>query len=300
MEDTNIQWHPAFVAAMNLEFSDNRENLIFEKEHNLNTKPLAIDLLIIKKESNIPIKNEIGHIFKGHNIIEFKSPVDQLDIDVFYKSIAYACLYKSYGITLDERKADDITVSIVRDSKPRELLKYLNTHGFSIFIPHKGIYYVTRNVLFPTQIIVTKELDEKNHTWLRALSQNVKATDARRLLSSLLHLKGNFDKEMADSVLKVMLDANRQILEEWKGDHSMYEYLMEIVEPQIRLREENEHKKGVQQGIHQGIHQGILTTIDSLRDFGHNDSDIRTTIMRRYHLSSKEADKYFPEFKSPL
>lgn len=55
----------------------------------------------------------------------------------------------------------------------------------------------------------------------------------------------------------------------------MYEYLMEIVEPQIRLREENEYKKG--------IHQGILTTIDSLRDFGHDDSDIRAAIMRRYH-----------------
>ena len=76
----------------------------------------------------------------------------------------------------------------------------------------------------------------------------------------------------------------------------MYEYLMEIVEPQIRLREENEHKRG----FHQGIHQGILTTIDSLRDFGHDDSDIKTDIMRRYHLSSKEADKYFNKSPSPL
>ena len=289
MEDTKIQWHPAFVAAMNLEFTDNRENLIFEKEYNLNTKPLEIDLLIIKKEHNIPIKNEIGHIFKGHNIIEYKSPADQLDIDTFYKSSAYACLYKSYGETLNERKADDITVSIVRDSKPRKLLKYLKAHGFSVSTPHNGIYYVNKKVLFSTQIIVTKELDEDNHTWLRVLSQNVKTSDAQRLVSSLQHLKGNFDKDLADSVLKVMIDANEQLLNEWKGDDSMFEYLMEIVEPQVRLREENEYKKGVQ--------QGIRTTIDSLRDFGHNDSDIKSTIMRRYHLSDKEADEYFT--KSP-
>ena len=53
--------------------------------------------------------------------------------------------------------------------------------------PHNGIYYVNKKVLFSTQIIVTKELDEDNHTWLRVLSQNVKTSDAQRLVSSLQH-----------------------------------------------------------------------------------------------------------------
>ena len=51
MKDTKIQWHPGFVVAMNLEFAENREQLIFEKEYNLNTKPLEIDLLVVKKRS---------------------------------------------------------------------------------------------------------------------------------------------------------------------------------------------------------------------------------------------------------
>nr|WP_300866060.1 hypothetical protein [uncultured Acetatifactor sp.] len=42
MGDTKIQWHPGFVAAMSLEFEDNRDNLIFEKEYNLNTGPLRL------------------------------------------------------------------------------------------------------------------------------------------------------------------------------------------------------------------------------------------------------------------
>jgi hypothetical protein len=37
------------VAAMNLEFAQDRDALVFEKEHNLNTKPLEIDLLVIKR-----------------------------------------------------------------------------------------------------------------------------------------------------------------------------------------------------------------------------------------------------------
>ena len=116
MKDTKIQWHPGFVAAMNLEFKENKKDLIFEKEHNLNTKPLEVDLLIIKKDASVHISNEIGTFFRGHNIVEYKSPKDHLDIDVFYKSISYASLYKSYGETMDERKADDITISIIREA----------------------------------------------------------------------------------------------------------------------------------------------------------------------------------------
>ena len=59
---TKIQWHPAFAAAMDLELIQNRNDLIYEKEYNLNTKPLEIDLLVIKKESSVHIANEIGFL----------------------------------------------------------------------------------------------------------------------------------------------------------------------------------------------------------------------------------------------
>lgn len=66
MEEIKIQWHPGFVAAMDLEFGENRKDLIYEKEYNLNTKPLEIDLLVIKKDSDVQIVNEIGKLFRGH------------------------------------------------------------------------------------------------------------------------------------------------------------------------------------------------------------------------------------------
>ena len=49
MKDANVQWHPGFIGAMNLELKKNRDDLFFEKEYNLNTKPLEIDLLVIKR-----------------------------------------------------------------------------------------------------------------------------------------------------------------------------------------------------------------------------------------------------------
>ncbi len=102
MSDTKIQWHPGFVAAMNLELEKNRADLIYEKEYNLNTKPLEIDLLIIKKVPDTQIVNEIGKLFRGYNIVEYKSPEDALDIDAFYKAGAYASLYKAYGETVEK------------------------------------------------------------------------------------------------------------------------------------------------------------------------------------------------------
>jgi len=75
MKDTKVQWHPGFVAAMNLELAGNRGDLEFIREYNLNTRPLEIDLLVIRKDADAVIDNEIGAIFKGHNIVEYKSPV---------------------------------------------------------------------------------------------------------------------------------------------------------------------------------------------------------------------------------
>ena len=71
-----IQWHPAFCAAAEIELYQNRKELEFKKEYNLSQKPLQIDLLIVEKRGDVQIENEIGHIFRKHNIVEYKPPED--------------------------------------------------------------------------------------------------------------------------------------------------------------------------------------------------------------------------------
>ena len=51
MEELKTQWHSAFCSAMELVLQDDREYLDFIREYNLNTKPLEVDLLVIKKLS---------------------------------------------------------------------------------------------------------------------------------------------------------------------------------------------------------------------------------------------------------
>ena len=92
-----LQWHPAFYAGIQIEFEEEKDNLIFENEHQLGTKPKEIDVLIIKKQENIPIQKNIGRIFRKYNIVEYKSPDDYLSTDDSYKVYAYCCLYKFTG-----------------------------------------------------------------------------------------------------------------------------------------------------------------------------------------------------------
>ena len=332
MKDTNIQWHPAFVSAIQLEFKEDREKLLFEKEHNLNTKPLQIDLLVIRKEETGDIGNEIGKIFRKFNILEYKSPRQQLDVDIFYKSAAYACLYKSYGRTVDERKAEDITVSIVRDGKPEKLFQYFEEHGIRIDTPCQGIYYVLDKVLFPTQIIVAKELNGEQHTWLKSLTDKMEENDMRKLLKDVSHLSEKLDKEFADSVLEVCLKANEHLIKKLKGDDTMSEALLEIVEPiiaermetiiaermkpiiaerermlEIQIRKETKEEMAktkeevakakekvakAKEEVEKEKEKGIKGMVEILRDLGNDDNIISAALKKQYHLSEEEISQY--------
>ncbi|MCX4322337.1 MAG: hypothetical protein K1W31_03660 [Lachnospiraceae bacterium] len=308
MKDTKVQWHPGFVAAMNLELAKNRDDLIFVKEYNLNTKPLEVDLLVIKKDKCVATDNEIGAIFRGHNILEYKSPQDHLDIDTFYKVGAYASLYKSYGETVDSIKADDITVSLVRDAKPVELFRYFEKHQYTITTPYRGVYYIEGMVLFPTQIIVTKELERDTHIWLKALSDRIEKRDMEELLKRISRLTEQGDRELADSVLEVSAQVNREVLEELKGDDNMSEALLEIfmpivepliearIEPLIEARMEplieTRVEEGKKQGKKEGKKEGIQGTVDVLRDLGHGDIEISEIIQKKYGLTNEEVAEY--------
>jgi len=289
----DIQWHPAFVSAMNLEFSDNRKDLMFQREYNLNIKPLEIDLLIIKKEKGVTIQNEIGHFFREYNILEYKAPGDHLNVDSYYKAVAYGCLYKAYGETVDERKADDITISLLRDAKPQGLFRYFADAGTAIRNVRQGIYCLSGDkVLFPTQVIVIKELAEENHAYLRILTQKPKKEDVSRFLELYKNLSGKAEREYAESILEVFTEANEKWVEQWKGEDGMGPALMRIMEPELREAKKQGIEEGIERGIEKGIEKGILGAVDILQNLGLSSIEIKKAVMERYGLTEKETEKY--------
>lgn len=226
------QWHPAFCAAMELELKENKDILYYEREHNLSKKPLQIDLLVIKKQPDKKLKNEIGDFFLGHNIMEYKSPDDNLNIDDLYKVLGYTCIYKADTGALDEILDTDITISLIRENKPRKLLGQLSAK-YKIEEKAKGIYRVD-GMLFPLQIIVTKNLDRKKHTWLNSLTRSMKHDTARDLIHSCESLENTTDRKNADVVLDFVSSVNESLfLEVLKEDDHMTEAMKLLIEPEL-------------------------------------------------------------------
>ena len=182
MKESYTQWHPAFCSAIKLELVENKGDLEYTNEYNINTKPIQVDLLVIKKSSDISINNEIGKIFRGHNIMEYKSPQDALNLDTFIKVLGYACLYKANEKHFDGIRLEDITISLVRDRYPRELMKWLKENKYKVTETYPGIYYVEKEGVFPIQIIVGAKLNRNNHLWLKSLTQKMTETDVERLV----------------------------------------------------------------------------------------------------------------------
>ena len=160
-----LQWHSAFYAGLQIEFAEEANYLIFENEHLLGTKPMQMDVLIVKKEEARFIKKNIGRIFRKSNIFEYKSPDDYFSIDDFYKVFGYACFYKSDVEKVDSIKTKEITITFVCERYPRNLLRHFKEElRFEVENQEQGIYYV-QDSWFPIQILVTKELSVEQNLW---------------------------------------------------------------------------------------------------------------------------------------
>lgn len=208
---------------------------------NLNTKPIQIDLLIVKKPPNAIIENEIGKIFRGHNIMEYKSPEDEMNVDTYFKTLAYAYLYKSSGTKVDEIKYEDITISLVRKRKPMKLLSWFQMNKYKVFTEYKGIYEISKDGYPPTQIIVSSELDKGSHTWLTALTSGMEEADVERFIRNIENLEEKDEKEFADSVLQVSMKENVRAFDMAKEVPDMCEALKELMKPELEeAREEGE------------------------------------------------------------
>ena len=94
IEKLKIDWHPGFYGGIEYVLRSYKDSLSFDKEHVLSKEPVRMDMMIIKKEPGVKIDNPLGRIFRTYNVIEYKSPEDELSIDDVYKTISYAGLYK--------------------------------------------------------------------------------------------------------------------------------------------------------------------------------------------------------------
>jgi hypothetical protein len=233
--------------------------LSFEFEHPLNTEPLRIDVVIIKKEKGVVIEKPLGALFRGVNLVEYKSPQDYLATDDFHKVGAYARLYS----VLNQVEITDITLSFVEESHPRKLLEYLRkVYGYEVTETWRGIYHVSGDIL-PVQIIESKRLTEDDNLWLRDLRGGL---DAERLRKVIETGKGMPKGSPVAAYMHMVLKANPQGLREvMKMSDTALEAIFEefgLTEKWIERGIEQGIERGIEQGIEQGIERGIEQGIE--------------------------------------
>ena len=160
--------------------------------------------------------------------LEYKSPGDELNIDTFFKTIAYASLYKSNGEIMDCIKADDITISFVRENIPVKLFRRLKMDGHIIEEKAQGIYYIHCNFYYDIQVIVSRLLNADEHIWLTSLTKNLTERNAKILVNNISSLYNKDDKEYADSVLQVVLNQNMPVFDNIKEGLPMCEAVSRV------------------------------------------------------------------------
>lgn len=229
-KEKRMQWHPACFAALNLEFVENKNDLEFLQEQTVNDLPLRIDTLIIKKKRNCRLKNDLGRIFEVYNLVEYKSPDDELSFNTFLKGIAQAYLYK---VKFGSIRLENITVTFIRERKPRTLFKQLERYNFVVREKYPGIFYIYGRNIIPIQIIISNRLDRKNHIWLNSLTQKLSMEQAKSLVATTNKLQDVSEKKFADTVWEIVTRANRELIEKMREENIMCKAMAEIFKPEI-------------------------------------------------------------------
>ena len=253
--DEKIQWHPAFDAALQIEFGDEAKYLEFDPEHLISKKPMQIDVLV-KNEKHVKLRKNIGRIFRQYNIIEYKSPEDDLDIDDFYKTYAYACLYKSDTETVDMIPADELTITFVCYHYPRNMLRKLEQdRKFSVEQQDSGIYYLIGDAI-PIQLVIVPKLSKEHNYWLNNLRNDLKAgSEIRNFIESYSKNKNSkLYQALADAVMR----ANWEKLKEGSN---MCEALKELFADDLRESREQGIIEGRIEGRNAGRIEGRIELI---------------------------------------
>ena len=186
-----------------------------------------MDLLIIKKLKELEIKNEIGKLFRTHNIVEYKSPDDSMNVNTYLKVLAYAYLYKSYEEHVDDIGLNEITITLVRERNPVKLFQWFADNGYEIVETYKGIFYITKEGCFPMHILVSRKLSKENQKWLTLLSRNLEKADAERAVLQIEALEERSEKNHGDSVLQVAMKENEKLFKRMKEEKEMCQALRE-------------------------------------------------------------------------
>ena len=228
-EEGRIKYHYGFYAAMKVEYDLMHADVEYEQEIQLGEEPIRLDFLIIKKKPQVVLTDPIGEYFEAVNLFEYKSPEDGLSIDDFYKATAYAFIYKGYNRKVDELPIEVITLTLVRHSYPRELMKALEKYGFTVEEQYPGVYHVESIAGLKVQVIVSSSLPRGEYEGLHLLAKGCTKDDVLKYAQKAVTTEDGNVKTNIDTVIDVCLDINKKVGQQLKEDKAMSDVISYII-----------------------------------------------------------------------
>ena len=264
---------------MQIELSDEAEFLQFFKEYSLTDGPLRADTLIIKKDPERRIQKNIGQIFRRFNVVEYKNPWESLTVRTYYQAVSYAAVFQSHTDRENAVLPEEITLTLVGNHYPRKLFRFLEDfYNARIEQSFSGIYYV-EGAVFPTQVIVQKELPAEENVWLSRLRQDLKMEiDVAALAQAY---RGKEENSLYSEAMDLIVNANWEL---YKESEEMCNALNELFADKMERARESGlaegEKKGRAEGRTEGRAEGrSLSVLALLEDLGQIPSSLRERIM---------------------
>jgi CRISPR/Cas system CSM-associated protein Csm2 small subunit len=119
------------------------------------------------------------------------------------------------------------------------MFRALEEEGYAIEEHYPGIYYVTNNLRFPVQVIVTSRLSKEAHSCLRILTNNADKDDVERFLLQAKKYNNQGERNNVESILQASVSANYELYEEVRRKAIMCQALQELLKDEIDERVTN-------------------------------------------------------------
>ena len=239
-------------------YQQNGNVAIFD-EHRLSKEPLRIDIVVIKKNRDIELEPVWAKIFRGHNLLEYKSPVDKAPtFEVFSKLMGYAWIYAAQ----ENVKISDMTVTLICARTPKKLLKTLKEEfDYEILEKGDGIYYITERGVAAEKRLAIQVMVQKSELLLQALDKRPLDEATADKLAEYIAFLDKENRNKLDSWFKALAPKNAKIISERMGKNmtktdKAYLEVMESLGHAERLRNE-----GMQKGLQKG-RQEVITLLE--------------------------------------
>ena len=242
-EEHRVDYHAGLVAALKAKYDDQYDFMETIKELILGEKAPRLDAVVLKKEKDKELTDEIGCFFREHNVFEFKGFGDGISINDVYKAEGYGLFYMVIDRLVNEIPIESVTITVIQYRYPREAFKYLENMGCSIKERTKGIYEISGGpIIFPFQVV---DADVLGDEWivLKVLVPGATEEQIEIIQMEYDRTENELYKVHLADVLRTAFESNEKVFEKMKEAGKMSEAVERVFQKEIEEAAEKKEEK---------------------------------------------------------